>query len=305
MKFLSSHKTTILTFIIITLCITTTIVSCARYTQAVSIRFYGSDTSETADTVEDCAQMALEATAEGFGYCESNSTCMLFTDIYGYATGNDACYFYIRKDDQPDECASTSDMTSALHDLVYDNGDCPTGFTYNSTAQFCYSNMTQDECSMYSATWRYPYMPVSQTPCALYGSSQTEFLDDYACENYGSKLQIFQGSAYCYVRVAVTTALAENASVVTANGCSWLYDVNSNTIKVGSQLEIDFIHVSYGTVMIGGYSAGYTLGSITINEASDYKFYDNSSASAYLDQSTISSSTPGFMYTTGSELTLP
>uniref|UniRef100_A0A1I7S1K1 Fibrinogen C-terminal domain-containing protein n=1 Tax=Bursaphelenchus xylophilus TaxID=6326 RepID=A0A1I7S1K1_BURXY len=282
-------------YVVLVACYLIALHHAARFTMAPGVRFSGDSSDETADSMYACAHMTLEAGGVAYGYCDGNGTCMIYTKLLGYAEGNDGCYFYTRKDDQPDECVTESQVASVLHDTVYDNGNCPTDFTYNSTEEACYSSMSESDCNKYSATWKYTYMPDATYPCALYPSSQTSYVDDYACQNYGSTLQIFKGNAYCYSRIAVPSSMNNDSTLVTTDGCSWLYDVDSHTVIVETQLEIDWLYATFGEIMLGAYGTT-TWG---MNFANNYKFYDNSSASSFLSQSSIMRSTAGFMYAAG------
>uniref|UniRef100_A0A1I7SH32 Secreted protein n=1 Tax=Bursaphelenchus xylophilus TaxID=6326 RepID=A0A1I7SH32_BURXY len=224
----------------------------ARFSLAPNIRFGGEADNETLPSLHSCAEGALAGDYKGFGWCNSSSVCKFYITTSGYDTGNkDGCQYYARNDSHGDYCDTTEDVGDMIKNSVYDNGECPTGFTYDSSEKACFSNMTSDECNLYNATWKYPYMPNGAYKCALYPKSQTQYIDDYACQNYGSTLQIFKGKPYCYSRIALPSTLASATSIVYDNGCSWLYDVNTNTLKIESRLEMDWILAVFGAVMVG------------------------------------------------------
>ncbi|CAD5205783.1 unnamed protein product [Bursaphelenchus okinawaensis] len=124
-----------------------------------------------------------------------------------------------------------TEVATVLKSEVYDNGNCPTGFTYNANL----------------------------------------YVDDYACQNFGSTIQIFNKVAYCYTILAIPDILSTMVTIVNQDGCNTLYDASVNNLKIGSALEMDWIFATFGAVSAGGY------------RVSDTKFlnYDNTTFNAY------------------------
>ncbi|KAI6175019.1 hypothetical protein M3Y97_00985500 [Aphelenchoides bicaudatus] len=283
-----------------------------RFCLANQFTLFGTvDSTISTSTIEDCAYKTWDAGYKVYAY-DGTSECVQFSTVTGYVQVSNGTYnYYIQNDNYAlDTCMGPDDVISLIHDLVYDGNDCPSTFSLSSD-QVCEASKTQSDCDLYQAAWAYPYMANAPTPCLLYPRSQCLFCgiqtfnpkisatyaQDYYCMNYHSYVQIFQTKAYCYGNFTLAASQSADLDLIANNGCNFIFDTESNTLKPQSKTELNWLYANFGTVMIGGY-----LPSSSSNDASNYKFYDGSSAASFVTGG-LTSANGGFLYTDGTQVT--
>ena len=90
----------------------------ARFCLANSFTLYGTFSTISATSADDCAYQAVSGDFNAFGWASDTQQCELFSSITGFLEeANETWIFYLRKDDYSgSSCASSTDLIQMIHD---------------------------------------------------------------------------------------------------------------------------------------------------------------------------------------------